>query len=145
MHAKKKLSLAESCTGGLLGHLITNSPGSSNYFMGGTVAYNDRVKIEMLGVPERLLKKFGAVSESVAKSMAKNVRRLFRADLGISITGIAGPGGGTKKKPVGLVYIAIADSKHASCKKCQFFGTRRKIKSSAAHKALDLLRLKLIR
>lgn len=107
--------------------------------MGGLITYSDRAKIECLGVSKKSLIKHGAVSEPVAKEMAKNVRRLFRTDLGVSITGIAGPGGGSKKKPVGLVYIACADKKSVSCRKFLFRGSRARIRSSSASAALALL------
>jgi nicotinamide-nucleotide amidase len=142
--SNKTLAVAESCTGGLLGHWITDSPGSSDYFAGGIIAYDNEVKIENLGLSKTLLQKFGAVSKPVAKKMAQNARQIFKTNLAIAITGIAGPGGGTKKKPVGLVYIAISDSKRTFCKKYQLFGTREEIKSSAAQEALNLLRLQLI-
>ena len=135
----KTLSVAESCTGGLLGHLLTSVPGSSDYFMGGVIAYNNRVKISQLRVSKTSLKKFGAVSETVAKEMAKNVRRLFKTDLGVAVTGIAGPKSGDSKKPVGLVYIAVSNSKKVICKKFLFHGSRAQIKSLSAHSALKLL------
>ncbi len=141
----KTVSIAESCTGGLLGHLITNSPGSSAYFAGGIIAYENRAKVEKLGVSQTRLKKFGSVSEKVAKEMARNVRQIFKTDYGLAITGIAGPNGGTKKKPVGLVFIAISDPRRTLLKKCRFRGTRSEIKSQAAHRALELLWLKLDR
>ena len=134
----KTLSIAESCTGGLLGHIITSIPGSSDYFMGGLISYNDRIKIEKLGVSRVSLKKFGAVSEIVAKEMAKNVRRIFKTDYGIAITGIAGPGGGTPRKPVGLVYIAVSSAKKIICKEYRFRGSRTQIKSLSANAALTL-------
>ena len=137
--AGQTVSIAESCTGGLLGHQITNSPGSSAYFRGGIIAYDNRIKVEKLGVDQKRLEKFGAVSEEVAKEMAKNVRQIFKTDYGVAITGIAGPDGGTKKKPVGLVFVAISNARQTVCKKCQFFGARPKIKSQAAHQALKLL------
>lgn len=103
------LSVAESCTGGGLGSMLTDMAGSSSYFMGGVIAYNNQVKIAQLGVSEEFLNQYGAVSPIVAREMAKGVQEKLNTDWSISITGIAGPGGGTETKPVGLVYIAIAD------------------------------------
>ena len=136
---RKTISVAESCTGGLLGNIITDAPGSSDYFIGGVIAYHNRVKTRLLKVPEKILNKHGAVSAQTAKLMAQNVRKLFNSDLGLAITGIAGPTGGTKQKPVGLVYIAISDSRKLICKKYLFSGPRKKIKSQSAHAALNLL------
>ena len=139
----KTLSVAESCTGGLLGQQITSIPGSSEYFLGGIIAYGDRIKIDRLGVSKVSLKKFGAVSQTVAKEMAQNVRRLFKTDYGISTTGIAGPGGATKNKPVGLVYIAVSAPKKVICKKFQFRGGRNAVRSQASHQAINLLLQKI--
>ncbi len=141
---KKTLGAAESCTGGLFSNLITDAPGCSDYFLGGIIAYGNRIKNSILGVDEALLKKHGAVSEVAAKKMAQNVREILKTNYGIALTGIAGPGGGSSKKPVGLVYIALADGRKTTCCKNQFFGTRVEIKNRAAHKALDLLRLRLL-
>jgi nicotinamide-nucleotide amidase len=107
----KSIAVAESCTGGLLAKKITDVPGSSEYFAGGVVAYANAAKTELLGVPEALLAEHGAVSDPVAVAMAEGVRRRFAADIGVSTTGISGPGGGTQEKPVGLVSLALA---HAS-------------------------------
>ena len=101
------VATAESCTGGLISHYITNVSGSSAYFVGGVVAYDNRVKNALLGVPEEILAKFGAVSAQVARRMAQGAQRLFGAHIGIASTGIAGPTGGTPEKPVGTVYIAV--------------------------------------
>ncbi|MGB4372554.1 MAG: nicotinamide-nucleotide amidohydrolase family protein, partial [Halanaerobiales bacterium] len=104
---KKKnlsISVAESCTGGLLGSRITDVPGSSAYFMGGMIVYSNEAKIKQLQVAKDTIRKYGAVSEETAREMAKNIRELFQTDLGIAITGIAGPDGGSARKPVGLVY-----------------------------------------
>ena len=135
----KTLSIAESCTGGLLGHLITSVPGSSDYFVGGIIAYKDRIKVSQLRVSKAALKKNGAVSESTARSMARNVRRIFKTNYGLAITGIAGPNGGNKEKPVGLVYIAVSNSKKVLCKKYRFRGSRSHVKSRSAQAALKLL------
>lgn len=104
----KKIAVAESCTGGWIGETITRLPGSSRYFLGGVIAYSDDVKVKQLGVPRSLLKKHGAVSEEAAVAMARSVRKKFGADYALSATGIAGPGGGTKEKPVGLTWVALA-------------------------------------
>ena len=142
---KKRLSLAvaESCTGGFLSHCITNTPGSSDYFIGALLAYQNRVKNSVLGVPLGTLKKHGAVSLPTALGMAKNVAKLFHADWGIGITGIAGPSGGSKKKPVGLVYIAVSGNNRTIGKKFIFSGSRRRVKTLAANAALNFLRLRL--
>ena len=135
----KTLSIAESCTGGLLGHRITAVSGSSGYFEGGIITYSDEIKNRVLGVSRKFLEDHGAVSKPVAEAMAEKVRRLFKTDYGISITGIAGPKKDGTKKRVGLVYIAVANSKKTFCKKFQFRGSRRKIKSRSAQAAIDLL------
>jgi len=105
-----KLSVAESCTGGLIGARITNIPGSSEYFERGVVTYSNAAKTEMLGVPAALMDRRGAVSREVAEAMAQGIREAARTDLGLSVTGIAGPGGGTKEKPVGLVYVSLSSA-----------------------------------
>jgi nicotinamide-nucleotide amidase len=135
-----KLVVAESCTGGLLGHRITNSPGSSDYFLGGVIAYANEIKKSALGVKEETLKRYGAVSREVALEMAKGVRERFGAGIGLGVTGIAGPTGGSAKKPVGLVYIGLATINRTICKEFHFSGNRRMIKEQAAQSALDLLR-----
>ena len=138
---KKTLATAESCTGGLLGSLITDVPGSSDYFLGGIIAYDNRVKISLLGVKKESLARHGAVSQEIASAMAKNIRKKLSSDFGIAITGIAGPDGGSKTKPVGLVYIALADKKKVIVRKNIFRGARHKIKLQAARKALKIFRL----
>ncbi|PMP93756.1 MAG: competence/damage-inducible protein A [Candidatus Aminicenantes bacterium] len=141
---KMALACAESCSGGLLANRITNVPGSSNYFLEGLVTYSNRAKVRELGVPEELIKAKGAVSEEVAAAMAKGVREKAGADIGLSTTGIAGPGGGTMEKPVGLVYIGLASSDGVKVERCLFKGQREQIKYQATQKALDMLRLKLM-
>ena len=140
------LSVAESCTGGGLGRLITATPGSSSYFWGGVISYDNRVKQTVLGVSEQDLVQKGAVSEEVAIAMAQGVRRRLGTDWGISITGVAGPGGGSKEKPVGLVYIGIADEASARADKFLFGEdwTRDRIRERSALSALNLIRLVLI-
>ena len=136
----KTLAVAESCTGGLVSDRITNVPGSSRYFLLSVVAYENRMKQVFLGVSPSLLSRYGAVSAPVARAMATGVRKLAGVDFGLAITGIAGPGGGTSKKPVGLVYLALADRTQAAVKRVVFHGDRRSIKSQMAQAALDGLR-----
>ncbi len=134
------LSVAESITGGLLGHRITEIPGSSDYFLGGLVAYTNDLKVSPLGVPAPLLRKHGAVSAPAAQAMALGVQRLTGSDLGIGITGIAGPTGGSPKKPVGLVFIALATPRGAKTYRQTFSGDRSTVKLKATQSALNLLR-----
>jgi nicotinamide-nucleotide amidase len=137
------LSVAESCTGGLLAERITRISGSSRYFMGGALVYSDQLKRDFCGVPPLLLASDGAVSRSVAAALAEGVRQRCKTTLGIGITGIAGPGGGTEEKPVGLVYIALADGKHTEVVERRFPGDRDRVRWFATQLALDLLRRKL--
>ena len=141
---KLKVAVAESCTGGMLGEMITRIPGSSEYFQGGVISYNARVKEDLLKVPPEVIRKYGEVSRQVAKLMAEGVRRCCHSDIGISITGIAGPGGATEKKKVGLVYMALADSKKTITQKHQLFGSRQLIRLRSTRRALNLLRNYLI-
>lgn len=135
------LAVAESCTGGLLANRITNVPGSSEYFERGVVCYSNESKIELLGVDRELVESMGAVSAEVAKSMAERVRKLSDTDLGIGISGIAGPSGGSPEKPVGTVFIAISsESKGTLCRRYQFLGSREEIKLISSEAALDLIR-----
>ena len=136
---RKTISIAESCTGGLLSKRITDSSGASRYFKGGLVAYSNEIKRKQLGVPERLLREKGAVSKETARWLARSVRMNYKTSIGISVTGIAGPGGGTRKKPVGLVYIALADSKRISALEFRFLGDRDTIRIRSTQKALELL------
>lgn len=137
------LSAAESCTGGLLGHRVTGVPGSSGYFLGSVVAYANRLKEDFLGVPRSRLVRGGAVSPGVAAAMAEGIRERTRTTYGLGLTGVAGPGGGTARKPVGLVYIALADPEGVVVVKSLFSGGREHVKYQATQKALDLLRRKL--
>jgi nicotinamide-nucleotide amidase len=139
----KTLACAESCTGGLIGHRLTAVPGSSAYFLESAVVYSDRAKTRRLGVPTALLARSGAVSSAVARAMAGGIRRTSGADLGLAVTGIAGPGGGTARKPVGLVYIALADGKKVGVHRNLFFGGRSDIKFQSSQRTLDLLRKSL--
>lgn len=134
------LAVAESCTGGLITHRLTRVPGSSTYVDRGVTCYANRAKIELLGVAESLLKKYGAVSAQVAKAMAQGVRTGSKVDVGLSVTGIAGPGGGTARKPVGLVYVGLAASKGTSTTAFRFYGERDAITLRASQAALDVLR-----
>jgi nicotinamide-nucleotide amidase len=137
------IAVAESCTGGLVSHRLTNVPGSSAYVRGAVVAYHNDVKRGVLGVPQATRSRGGAVSAQTARAMAEGVRRMAGADVGLSVTGIAGPAGGSTSKPVGLVWIGLADARGSQAQKHQFFGDRRSIKAQAAQTALNWLRLSL--
>ncbi|HDD25370.1 MAG TPA: CinA family protein [Chloroflexi bacterium] len=134
-----KLALAESCTGGLIGHRITNVPGSSDYYEGSITAYSYDIKELILHVRHDTLYRYGAVSAETAREMASGVRRAFRADLGVAVTGIAGPGGGTPDKPVGLVYIALSAPDGEWVERHLWRGNRWENKAFSAEQALDLL------
>ncbi len=134
------LSVAESCTGGLISNLITNVNGSSNYFERGYVVYSNRSKIELLDVSEEIIKSYGAVSSRSAIAMAEGAKRKSGTDIGLSVTGISGPTGGTLEKPVGLVYIAVAGDKKTDWKEFRFKGRREEIKLKSAKEALKYLR-----
>ena len=136
---EKTLATAESCTGGLLFHRLTNVPGSSKVLHFGINAYSNESKTKLLDVSPLSVKKYGAVSENVALQMAKNVREIMKSDFGIGITGIAGPDGGTLKKPVGVVFIAVATKDEKICLECLFQGERSSIKTQAVNQALKLL------
>lgn len=137
-----KLATAESCTGGLLAKRLTDVPGASQVFELGAVTYANRIKHMLLGVPDQMLEEFGAVSEPVARAMAEGVRAKAGSDLGIGITGIAGPDGGTKEKPIGLVYIAMTDGKETWVRKMPggMVRGRESLRNSAASNALDMVR-----
>lgn len=136
---KKTLAIAESCTGGLISNRITDVAGSSKYFKLGVVAYSDKIKENILWVPGSLIRKHGAVSRQVALEMAEGVRAIANTDIGMGVTGIAGPTGGTKTKPVGLVYIALVTNKKQIVKEFRFRGSRKDIKFQASEAALNLL------
>jgi nicotinamide-nucleotide amidase len=142
---KKTLAVAESCTGGLVGHRITNVPGSSDYFIQGVIAYSNEAKKGLLDVPSDLIEKHGAVSYQVAQAMAQEVRKKAQADLGVGITGIAGPTGASPEKPVGLVYIALAWGDGCKVTKNLFLGKREAIKFQSSQKALDMIRRYLLK
>lgn len=133
------IATAESCTGGHVSGRITNIAGSSAYFQGGVVSYTNAVKASMLDVPASILENPGAVSEECARAMAEGARTRLGATIAVSITGIAGPGGGTDRKPVGLVYIGIADPAETMVERHQFSGDRAAVMNAAASRALELL------
>jgi nicotinamide-nucleotide amidase len=139
-----KLSVAESCTGGLIGARITSIAGSSEYFERAAVTYSNPAKTEMLGVPGTLLERYGAVSNEVAAAMARGIRQAAKTDLGLSVTGIAGPDGGTEHKPVGLVYTAIASAQGVKTNEHRFLGNREHVRMKASQMALDMVRRYLI-
>ncbi len=133
------LAAAESCTGGLISKLITDNPGSSKFFLMGIVCYSNASKQKILKIPAKLIKDNGAVSKEVAASMAINVRKISGANFGIGITGIAGPEGGTKIKPVGTVFISVARDDKVVTKGLSLSGNRNKIRTKTAEAALKLL------
>ena len=133
------VGLAESCTGGLLAAQITEIPGSSAYFRGSVVAYHNKVKRKILKVPATILRKFGAVSAETAQAMARGARKVTGAHIGLSITGIAGPSGGTPEKPVGLVYIGLDARRLREVFKFDFIGERSEIRRQACERGLELL------
>src|SRR5687768_16896279 len=138
------LATAESCTGGLVAHRLTEVPGSSSYFTEGLITYSNEAKTRLLGVPAELIESRGAVSAEVAEAMAEGVKRRAGVDFGLSVTGVAGPGGGTEAKPVGLVYIALADDAHTEHRRLMLPGDRHLIRWRSSQAALDLLRRRLI-
>jgi len=133
------LAVAESCTGGLLSEALTRLPGSSAYFLLGVVAYSNQAKQEILGTPAKTLGRYGAVSAPIARSMAEKARKKGRCDIGIGITGIAGPSGGTPAKPVGTVFIALKTADRLLCKRFCFSGSRSGIRRQTVIAALKLL------
>ena len=141
---KMKVATAESCTGGMLGEIITRIPGSSNYFQGGIISYNSRIKQDLLKVPENIIREYGEVSEPVARYMAKGAKKYCHSDIGIGITGIAGPGGATENKKAGLVFIALAHGKNIHIQEHQLFGNRHIIRLRASLRALNMLRIFLL-
>ena len=133
------LSIAESCTGGLICDRITDISGSSDYFMGGMVTYSNESKAKYLGIPLDFIKKYGAVSSPVAKRMAQGVRKAFGTTFGLSTTGVAGPTGGTKRAPVGRVFIGLANGRRTWVKKLDLKGSRRDIKKQSAERSLEFI------
>ncbi len=136
----KTISIAESCTGGLISHRITNVAGSSNYYDCSVIAYSNKSKIDILHVSPETLKKFGAVSRQTAIGMAQGIKQISGSDLGLAVTGIAGPGGGTPEKPVGLVYICLASDESVVCEEFRFKGKREEIKSQASEATLQMIK-----
>jgi nicotinamide-nucleotide amidase len=135
----QRLAVAESCTGGLISHLVTNVAGSSAYFVGGVTAYANEVKVHLLGVHQETLEKFGAVSSETVIEMARGVRNTLSADVGISVSGIAGPDGGTPEKPVGTVWIGLSTPREEYARHFQWIGNRLDVKEQSARAALMLL------
>ncbi len=138
------IALAESCTGGLVTARLTDVPGSSDYLEQTVVAYSNRVKVEVVGVPAMLIEQFGAVSEPVAGAMAEGIRARARTAIGVGVTGIAGPGGGTEEKPVGTVAIAVSMGSETTARTFRFPGSRDMVRSQAAQAALDMVRRRLL-
>ena len=139
-----KIATAESCTGGMLGEFLTSVPGISEFYEMGVITYSNDMKIKLLGVSAQTLDEYGAVSEQTAKEMASGVLRVSGADIGVGITGIAGPGGGSEEKPVGLVYVGIADSKGGvECRRLTLAGNRDRIRRVTVKNALNVVRLKI--
>ena len=140
---KKKgwtISVAESCTGGLIGSLLTSIPGSSDYFTGGIIAYSNEAKKKLLLVSSQTLKEFGAVSEETVREMVRGVKKLLKTEVGISVSGIAGPTGGSKNKPVGTVVLGVDIPQKIITNILNFKGDRNKIRERAAIKALEMLK-----
>ena len=142
---KLTIAVAESCTGGLICHMLTNIPGSSNFFKAGIISYSNSAKMQFLNVEKITLEKYGAVSSQTAEEMAQGIRIKANVDVGLSTTGIAGPGGGTQKKPIGLVYIALSTKEGMAVHKQNFTGTRLENKKSTCKKAFKMLLQYLIK
>ena len=136
----KTISVAESCTGGLIGHRLTNVPGSSDYFCGGVVSYSNQSKVDVLEVSAETIKKYGAVSDETAQEMSRGIRERMKSDLGLAVTGIAGPDGGSKDKPVGTVYIALSSGGEVFSRRYRFWGRRKQIKLNTSMMTLDWVR-----
>jgi PncC family amidohydrolase len=140
---QKTLAAAESCTGGLLSERLTRVPGSSDYFLGGAVCYSNELKTKFAGVPPALLEQYGAVSKPAAQAMAEGIRKRTNASIGVGITGIAGPGGGSLEKPVGMVFIAVADERGTEIREFRFPGGRERVRLLSSQFALEMLRRRL--
>jgi nicotinamide-nucleotide amidase len=140
---QKSLAVAESCTGGLLAERLTRIPGSSNFFVGGAVCYSNDLKTKLAGVPAPLIAAHGAVSGPVAQALAEGIRLRTGASVGIGITGIAGPSGGTPEKPVGLVFIALADERGTEVREFRFPGPRERVRHWASQMALEIIRRRI--
>jgi len=135
----KTLATAESCTGGMVGQALTAIPGSSAHYLGGVISYTNGVKAALLGVPAEMLGTYGAVSQPVAEAMARGVRQAVGADVGVSVTGLAGPSGDGSGSPVGLVYTAVSDGETTRCRQHRFSGDRQTVRQAATNAALELL------
>ena len=140
MMRRKTLAVAESCSGGLLAERLTRTPGSSGFFLGGAICYSNALKTKLAGVPANLIEEHGAVSRPVAQAMAEGIRVRTGASLGVAITGIAGPAGGSEEKPVGLVFIALADERGTQVREFRFPGTRDRVRLWATQMALEMIR-----
>ncbi len=138
---KLRIAVAESCTGGLLSAALTSLSGSSQYFISGIVTYHNSAKTKLLNIPQQLIARHGAVSGIVAQKMAQNAAKLAKTDLGVGITGIAGPTGGTKAKPVGTVFIAVAAKNKTICKRFNFKKSRSSIRKQAVIAALKIIKI----
>ncbi|MFC1531914.1 nicotinamide-nucleotide amidohydrolase family protein [Thermodesulfobacteriota bacterium] len=134
------ISVAESCTGGLIGNLLTNVPGSSSYFLGGVIVYSNRSKVDLLNVSSKTIQEYGAVSDQAVREMAEGVKKKFKSPMGLAITGIAGPSGGSTEKPVGTVFIGLAVEKEVFSGRYRFHGAREQIKQNSSTMALDWVR-----
>ncbi len=134
-----QLALAESCTGGLVSHLVTNVPGSSDYYVGGVTSYAYEAKVRLLGVSWETLEKYGAVSEQTVLEMARGVRLALASDISVAVSGIAGPSGGTPEKPVGTVWIGLSSAKIEYARHYLFSGERLAVKEQSAQAALSVL------
>jgi nicotinamide-nucleotide amidase len=140
----QSLAVAESCTAGMIGSYITRVPGSSDYFLGGILCYSNDAKMRLCAVPEELLRKHGAVSAEIAEALARGVRGALRSSIGLSVTGIAGPDGGSEEKPVGLVYVGFSDHARSSHLRRIFSGDRQTVRERSTYLALSFLRRQLI-
>ncbi|MGA3316163.1 MAG: competence/damage-inducible protein A [Candidatus Korobacteraceae bacterium] len=139
-----KLAVAESCTGGMIAERITSVPGSSRYFLGGAVVYSNDLKTLFADIPPLMIEAHGAVSKEVALALAENIREICNADIGVGVTGVAGPGGGTEEKPVGLVYVAVTNGHKQEVVRRHFLGDRDRVRRWASQQALDLVRRMLM-
>jgi nicotinamide-nucleotide amidase len=137
------VAVAESCTGGLLAERLTRISGSSNYFLGGVVCYSNDLKTRLAAVPANLIEEHGAVSKPVAQAMAEGVRARSGASIGVGITGVAGPNGGTVEKPVGLVFISLADERGTQVREFHFPGSRDRVRHWASQMALEMMRRRI--
>ena len=140
MMRRKTLAVAESCSGGLLAERLTRTPGSSGFFLGGAICYSNALKTKLVGVPAALIEEHGAVSRLVAQAMAEGIRARTGASLGVAITGIAGPAGGSEEKPVGLVFVALADERGTQVREFRFPGSRERVRLWATQMALEMIR-----